>query len=134
MLHYVLNSLSYLYEVQSMLTPLAIFIGGGIGAVGRWALTQLMSHYCPFLPYGIVMCNIIGSFLIGLLYGYFPKPSLLISTLTIGVLGGFTTFSSFALDGMKLIEQHQWFPFFLYITLSVFLGLGACHVGYTLAK
>ena len=117
-----------------MLSSLAIFIGGGLGALCRWGVTQLVSTHLPTLPFGVVFCNVVGSFLIGLLYGHFPKPNLIITALTVGGLGGFTTFSSFSLEALKMIEQQQFLSAFSYIIVSVFLGLGACFLGISLGR
>ena len=81
---------------------LVVFIGCGAGGVARYALTRFASeHVASAIPLGTLAVNLIGSFAIGFLFAAFenrtvPAPVRLL--LTTGFLGGFTTFSTYALD------------------------------------
>ncbi len=109
---------------------LAVGAGGAAGSMLRY----LCSRSLPFLifPYSTLFVNILGCFLVGLLAGYFLKnnvqsslPLLLIT----GFCGGFTTFSAFTLESVKLAQKGQWALLFLYIGISVLAGLMAAFLG-----
>lgn len=107
---------------------LAVFIGGGIGATLRAAVcTAVRSHY------GTMAVNVAGAFLIGVLYEYFRSktelPAELKAFLMTGLLGGFTTFSTYLLDFAVLLERQRTGAAFLYLTFSVGLGMLAVFVG-----
>jgi protein CrcB len=80
-----------------------------------------------------MLINILGCFLIGVLYGYFkskattdPVLPLLLMT---GVLGGFTTFSTFSFETIQLLQQNEWLKAVLYVVGSVGVGVVACYLG-----
>ena len=80
-----------------------------------------------------MVINILGCFLIGVFYGYFkskattdPVLPLLLMT---GVLGGFTTFSTFSFETVQLLQQNEWLKAALYVVGSVGLGVVACYWG-----
>ena len=103
-------------------------IGGFIGTCLRFLTGKLCSFITdsPF-PYGTFTVNIIGSFIIGILFGLAEKTNLLSPQMNVllitGFCGGFTTFSSMADDMYLLIEQKHWFTFGAYTLLSFALGL-----------
>lgn len=92
-----------------------IFLGGGLGAVSRYGLAsavQLMVQNTRLqrLPVGVFACNMLGCFLIGCAIGYFTSrgntpPTWIHPFAVTGFLGGFTTFSTFALDNHKLLSD-----------------------------
>jgi CrcB protein len=92
---------------------LIVFLGAGIGGALRHGVnvgsTRLFGYGFPF---GTLIVNILGSFLMGLLAGYFAfRPGLGQHArlfLTTGILGGFTTFSAFSLDTALLVERHSY--------------------------
>ena len=113
---------------------IAIFLGGGTGSVLRYfvqvALHERITSYC--FPWATFTVNILGSFLIGLFYALSARFNLSTEIrllLTVGLCGGFTTFSTFSNDGMILIKQGFYGMFFLYTLLSVALGLIATLTG-----
>jgi CrcB protein len=106
---------------------LAIGIGAMIGANARYALSQwAIQQWGSQFPYGTMMINIIGSFCIGLImalserWNISPVMKLLLVT---GLLGGFTTFSSFSFEIYTLIQQGFLWNAFIYAILSVGIGL-----------
>ncbi|MFV0544594.1 MAG: fluoride efflux transporter CrcB [Bacteroides sp.] len=118
-----------------------IFIGGGIGSTARY-LTQIFinkqmsTSLFPF-SWGTFCVNIIGCLLIGLFYSLSERFNLSLELrllLTVGLCGGFTTFSTFSNDGLSLIEGHFYGTFILYTLLSIGLGLVAVLAGGYLGK
>ena len=93
------------------MNAIAVFIGCGLGGPARWGLSRYAAdHLASPLPSGTIAVNLIGSFLIGFLFALFkdsvvPMPVRLL--LTTGFLGGFTTFSTFALETVLLVEKRQ---------------------------
>lgn len=92
---------------------IAIFIGGGSGAVSRFLLSRYISsrQITGMLPLGTLAENSIGSFLIGFFFqliGETALPTYLRSFITVGFLGGFTTFSTYALETVLLLEKRQY--------------------------
>lgn len=121
---------------RGMGTVVAIALGGALGAVGRYALSSQITHWIgPGFPWGILLVNVIGCFVMGvvaelgaLMLNLSPEMR---AFLTTGILGGFTTFSAFALDSAVMIERGDWMATAAYIAASVlgsilalFLGLG----------
>lgn len=104
-----------------------IALGGALGASLRYALGLVVAF-----PYGTLSVNILGSFLMGLAYIAFAQTGSLF--LMAGVLGGFTTFSSFSLDVLKLIEMGRIAPALGYVVVSVGLSLLAVFLGVILAR
>lgn len=113
---------------------LAVAAGGAIGATGRFLVGRLMfSLMGPGYPWGTLTVNIVGSFLIGLLYEMIVYKFSLSETwqafLVIGILGGFTTFSAFTLELGVMLEKDQLSAAAFYALGSVFLGLVALFAG-----
>jgi CrcB protein len=117
---------------------LYVFIGGGIGAVIRY-LVQLTlgKHNGTDFPMSTFSANVIGCFLIGILAAsalkYKWNEQLVLFGIT-GVLGGYTTFSSFAFEFTSLIKNNQLLMAFLYLGLSNLLGILLCGLGFYIAK
>lgn len=113
--------------------------GGAIGAAGRYLVGgQMIRLMGPNLPWGTFTVNITGSFLMGLLVGLlalrFNISPELRAFLTVGVLGGFTTFSAFALDVSVMFERKDQAMAGFYIAGSVGLSVAALFVGLALAR
>lgn len=121
------------------LNAIAVFIGGGIGSVLRY-LTSLLYLKCfNFnLPLATLTVNLIGSFLLGLLIAYFDGadeiPQHVRYAMTIGLCGGFTTFSTFAFEVFDIIKRGDYFIAIYYMILSVFLCVLVAGAGYYWAK
>lgn len=118
---------------------LAIAAGGALGAVGRHFVSAWIGHWFGSgFPWGILSVNVLGSLAMGLLIEAMAlawSPSLeLRALLTVGILGGFTTFSAFSLDVVLLYERGALGAAFLYMTGSVVLSIGALFVGLRLAR
>jgi fluoride exporter len=102
---------SSLGGVQELDTVAAIAIGGIIGAEGRYAVGRAMPHVPPQFPTSTLLINISGCVLIGVLMavlGQFTTPHRLVRPfLAIGILGGYTTYSTFAVDVQQLLVRHR---------------------------
>ncbi|MCY4639779.1 MAG: fluoride efflux transporter CrcB [Chloroflexi bacterium] len=118
---------------------LAIGVGGAVGALLRYALRELLPPIADGrIPVATLAANIAGSFLLGLLGGIMLQraaiPAELRLGVTIGLLGAFTTFSTFSGETVDLLRGDQW-PFaMLNVVLSVSGALLALWAGQTLAR
>lgn len=118
---------------------LLIFIGGGIGSVLRYLCQGwFQGKLAPqgLFPAGTLLVNLIGCFLIGLimeLLAFKLNPNYKLA-LVMGLLGGFTTFSTFGYESLNLAEGKQYFLASVYVLLSVAVGLFAVWVGKTLVR
>lgn len=118
-----------------------IFIGGGIGSVLRY-LGQLMvnerTSHCTFpFSWGTFSVNMVGCLFIGLFYSLSERWHVSMELrlfLTVGICGGFTTFSTFSNDGLNLLKGGFYGTFILYTLLSVGLGLVAVIAGGYIGK
>ena len=120
-------------------TILLIGSGGFLGSVARFYISKIVQESTfTSIPYGTLSVNVIGSLIIGLLTGIAMKsPSFSIEwrmILMVGFCGGFTTFSTFTSENLKLMQDGQAFYVFLYTGLSVFLGFSAVYLGYLSSK
>ena len=112
-----------------------VFIGGGIGSVLRYAVGLLIGT--PTFPWATLGVNAIGSLAIGLFGGWaarFGWNEPLRLTLTVGLCGGFTTFSTFSKESLALAESGRWCMFAAYVAGSVAIGIAAATLGYWMAK
>jgi len=116
---------------------LAIGTGGFIGAILRFIIsTWTQKLFSPLFPIGTLAVNIIGSFIIGFMALYFenvisPHQKALIIT---GMLGALTTFSTFSLETVTMLQEGLWSRAFTNITLNTFLCIVATIIGMTLFK
>jgi len=118
---------------------LIVFIGAGVGGALRHGVnvgaTKLFGYGFPF---GTFVVNVTGSFVMGLFAGYFAYragvPQHVRLFLTTGILGGYTTFSTFSLDVALLYECGQIGLAALYVLLSVVLSIGGLFAGLALVR
>ena len=113
---------------------LFVGIGGGIGSMARYGVGLLVGKFTgQQFPLATFSINIIGCFIIGILYGIFQRNSWLTDTgwliAATGFCGGFTTFSSFALENVMLNKNQLMSTALIYTLLSVVLGILLCRAG-----
>lgn len=116
-----------------------IALGGALGAVSRFLLGNAVSKAIgSALPYGTFVVNVIGCFAMGLLMTIIVDRELLPASwclfLCVGLLGGFTTFSSFAYEGLMLLNEGRLLAVLTYVGGSVGLGLVAAAAGVLCAR
>lgn len=113
-----------------------LLVGSGsfIGGALRYLISQLMKPCGAGFPLGTFCVNILGCFLIGLLYGLFSKYSTTSGDwcllLTTGFCGGFTTFSTFCNESMTMVQNGNWGTMVIYIAGSMLLGIAAVLLGH----
>lgn len=112
-----------------ILTLTQVAIGGAIGSVLRYLMVVGIGA-----PVATLLVNVMGGFLMGVLFISLAQRTNLSPLLMTGVLGGFTTFSAFSLDAMKLWESGQTLQAGLYVLASVILSLVAVALGAALAR
>lgn len=116
-----------------------LLVGAGsfVGGVLRY-LVSLGLKYTGGFPWATFLVNFIGCLLIGLLWGLFSRcanaSQQLVLFLSVGLCGGFTTFSTFSKESLQLIQSGNWWYFALYVTGSILLGILLVAAGYHLAK
>ena len=117
-----------------MIPLAAIAAGGALGAVARFLVAGAVERWLGAeFPHGTLAVNVLGSFAMGVLIGvsaaaWSPSPELR-AAIAIGLLGGFTTFSTFSLDVAALTGRGEWAPAGIYIMASVFLSIGGLFAG-----
>lgn len=114
-----------------------IFIGGGVGSIMRYLVSFFSQKFINIggFPFGTLIVNVIGCFLIGLLTGQMTKlDDGLRLLLVTGFCGGFTTFSAFSSESIHLYQNENYFLMIVYIVTSVILGLIAVLMGNDLMK
>ena len=116
-----------------------VLVGGALGSGSRYLVSTWMAdRYGAAFPWGTLTVNVVGSFVIGLLAtladetGFIGAESRVL--LVVGVLGGFTTFSSFALDSLRLVEVHELLRAGLYVAGTMAVSFMAVTGGVALAR
>ncbi len=122
-----------------MLQVIAIAGGGAVGALLRfWVSTGVYQLLGRSFPWGTLAVNVIGSFMMGLLFVLFLERTMVSGELRgavlIGLLGAFTTFSTFSIETLTLIEQADYLKALLNALLSVTVCILACWAGLALGR
>jgi len=116
---------------------LAVGIGGFVGAVARYGVSRLLS-FAPHTAWSTLAVNVVGAFLLGLLMGTSGRWGALTdpvrSFLIVGLLGSFTTFSTFSWEAIDLFRAGQVRAGSFYILISLLLGLAGGASGYWLTR
>lgn len=115
-------------------TMLLVGLGGFLGSISRFLVGQgLHRIFDTVFPIGTMTVNIVGCFIIGLVYSLAERDNLINPEmrmfLAVGFCGGFTTFSSFAFDKLKLFKDGEFLYLSGYVAGSVFLGFIAVYLG-----
>jgi fluoride exporter len=118
---------------------LLVGLGGGVGSVARFLCQRSVSAWYPHaFPFGTLIVNFLGCFLIGLLLGFMDKGNIVKPEwkllLVTGFCGGYTTFSAFAAENIQLLRDGRLLYFTIYTVGSVVLGILAAFAGLSLVK
>jgi CrcB protein len=127
-----------------------VALGSACGGLLRWSVGEVFAFVFPVhpetlprsFPWSTFVINVTGSLFLGWFYKFTEWPDAdcwlkvadLRLLLGVGVAGGYTTFSTFAFEGDRLIEHAEWLKSAAYIAGSVFIGLVALRLGILLAK
>ena len=118
----------------TFLTIIVVGIGGVVGSTARWQISEWsVEHWPSSFPWGTFLINVSGSFILGLYLTIVtkriagrPLTRLLVAT---GVLGAYTTFSTFVYETVRLIQHGEPLTAVTYLVASLIAGLAACAVG-----
>lgn len=118
---------------------LAVAAGGALGAVGRYlVMTQVAHWFGTAFPFATLAVNVIGSFILGLLVELlalvWSPPQELRALIVVGVLGAFTTFSTFSMDVALQVERGEANWAMVYVVASVVLSIGGFFAGMHLVR
>lgn len=118
-----------------MMNLILIFLGSGLGAISRYGISNLIHGlFGRAFPYGTLVVNASGSFIMGLLFiiileRFGALAPQLRAFLLIGFLGGYTTFSSFSIETLTLLEQGAWISASLNILLNIIVCISLAWLG-----
>jgi CrcB protein len=116
---------------------LIVFIGAGLGGAARQAINLFVVRWGFAFPYGTLFINVLGSLLMGIIAEYALRrgvPAHWRLFLATGILGGFTTFSTFSLETALLYERGEVLAAITYVLASVILGVSGLFVGLFLVR
>ena len=117
-----------------------VFIGCGsfIGGAARYLISVAMKTMSKGFPWGTLAVNLVGCLVIGLLWGFFSKNSSESSSwalfMTVGICGGFTTFSTFSKEALMMLQAGNFWNFAGYIAMSVIAGIALVALGFWLVR
>lgn len=118
---------------------LMVALGGAVGALGRFSVAKLLSHYHQgAFPIATFSVNIIGCFVMGIMFVLMTERFTALEAyrplLMVGFLGAFTTFSTFSLEIVALLNQQAWLSAISYLLLSCFCGVLGTWLGILVAR
>ncbi len=122
-----------------MLEVILVTIGGGIGSASRYLVsTWAAARFGADFPYGPLIVNVVGCFIIGA-FMTVTTERLIVSPywrlfVTVGIVGGFTTFSSFSYETLHLLQEADALRAFYNVSLNVLVGFSATWLGIGLAR
>ena len=121
-----------------MKQALLVFLGGGLGSVLRYWMSLKLNNFENAIPYGTLLANVLGSLIIGIIFGYSTKSGLLNENhsllLATGFCGGFTTFSTFAYENHIYLKGGDYFGFLPYMIVTFILAISAVFLGMYVSK
>lgn len=124
--------------MELLKTLFAVGAGSFLGGAGRYLVSLAMKGLNKGFPLATLAVNLVGCFLIGLLWGVFSKNGTEGSNwalfLTMGVCGGFTTFSTFSKEALVMLQGGNLWGFVGYVAFSVVVGIAFVAFGYFLVR
>ena len=125
-------------SMELLKTLLAVGAGSFLGGAGRYLVSLAMKGVGKGFPWATLTVNLVGCFLIGLLWGLFSKNGTEGSNwalfLTVGFCGGFTTFSTFSKEALMMLQSGDLWGFAGYIAVCVVVGIALVALGYFLVR
>ena len=115
-------------------TTIWLGLAGGVGAICRWRISVALTEFSPSFPLGTFFVNIAGSLMLGILFIAWKEKPYWYLLLGVGFCGGFTTFSTFSIDTLKLLETGKISQAAIYIFSNVAGAIFAAWIGIYLAK
>lgn len=117
---------------------LSVGAGSFIGGIGRYLISLAMKGVSKGFPWATLAVNLLGCLMIGLLWGFLSRNASEGTSwglfLTVGLCGGFTTFSTFSKEALTMLQAGQTWGFVSYITMSVLAGIALAALGYYIAR
>ena len=117
---------------------IAVGAGSFIGGIARYLVSLAMKGISKGFPWATILVNLLGCLIIGLLWGFLSRNASESTSwglfLTVGLCGGFTTFSTFSKEALTMLQTGQIWGFASYITLSILAGIALVGIGYYLFR
>ena len=117
---------------------IAVGAGSFIGGIARYLVSLAMKGISKGFPWATVLVNLIGCLIIGLLWGFLSRNASESTSwglfLTVGLCGGFTTFSTFSKEALTMLQTGQIWGFASYIVLSILAGIALVALGYYIGR
>ena len=117
---------------------IAVGAGSFIGGIARYLVSLAMKGISKGFPWATILVNLLGCLIIGLLWGFLSRNASESTSwglfLTVGLCGGFTTFSTFSKEALTMLQTGQIWGFASYITLSILAGIALVAIGYYLFR
>ncbi len=124
---------------ENLIKFFVVFIGGGLGSIFRYWISSYASKHLPlFFPFGTLLVNILGSFILGLMIFGWDEKGLISPTIKlfigVGFCGGLTTFSTFSLETFNLIKDAEFLMACLNIAVNVLFTLVGIYIAYLVTR
>ena len=117
---------------------IAVGAGSFIGGIARYLVSLAMKGISKGFPWATVLVNLSGCLIIGLLWGFLSRNASESASwglfLTVGLCGGFTTFSTFSKEALTMLQTGQIWGFASYIALSILAGIALVAIGYYIGR
>ena len=117
---------------------IAVGAGSFIGGIARYLVALAMKGISKGFPWATLLVNLLGCLIIGLLWGFLSRNASESTSwglfLTVGLCGGFTTFSTFSKEALTMLQTGQIWGFASYITLSILAGIALVALGYYIGR